>query len=37
MQSLGLFGYVVEFIIFFFTGLALLFSPLNPYPAPSVD
>ncbi len=37
MPSLGLFDYVLELVVFFFLGLAVLFSPLNPFPAPGLD
>jgi hypothetical protein len=36
-MTLGILDYVVEFILFFFAGLAILFSPLNPHPIDVLD
>ncbi len=35
-MNLGIFDYVAEFVLFFLTGLAVLFSPFNPFPIQNV-
>lgn len=35
-MTLGIFDYLIEFFVFLASGLAFLFSPLNPFPIQNV-